>query len=380
MSLAYLNIHFDEGFGLPHQILERFATMVNWCMAVKQAGVEQVTVVQRAKMGAELEVDGVRYVFVADGLPGKLAPWQVSKALLAQLAALAPDVVHHNGQVFPIRSLRGLLPKKTAMVWQHHGGNRPNGVRRILYRKVFSEFDGFIFTATDQAKEWIGAKLISTAQPIFEVLESSTHFRPIELTEARLQSGMHGNPIFLWVGRLNSNKDPITVLRGFASILHSLPAPRLYMIFSSDDLLGEVKEAISALGLSSHVNLLGFIAHEELPNYFSSADFFVLGSHSEGSGFALIEAIACGATPIVTDIPSFRKILGDGLIGWMWKIGDSQSFAKALVAAGTCPPQRSVIRSHFERHLKFDEIGNDALSAYHRAIEYRNLSIYQRCP
>ena len=55
---------------------------------------------------------------------------------------------------------------------------------------------------------------------------------------------------------------------------------------------------------------LGRLPHERLAAYYSAADIFVSGSHREGSGYALIEAMACGAIPCVTDIPSFRAITG----------------------------------------------------------------------
>ena len=48
-----------------------------------------------------------------------------------------------------------------------------------------------------------------------------------------------------------------------------------------------------------------------MPNYYGAADVFVSGSHSEGSGYALIEAMSAGVVPVVTDIPSFRAIAGD---------------------------------------------------------------------
>ena len=49
-----------------------------------------------------------------------------------------------------------------------------------------------------------------------------------------------------------------------------------------------------------------------------AADLFVLGSHREGSGYSLIEALACGLPPIVTDIPSFRSLTGAGVVGALW--------------------------------------------------------------
>jgi glycosyltransferase involved in cell wall biosynthesis len=54
----------------------------------------------------------------------------------------------------------------------------------------------------------------------------------------------------------------------------------------------------------------------------------VLGSHYEGSGFSLVEAMSCGVIPIVTDIPSFRMITNNGKIGALWSCNDAYSFYK----------------------------------------------------
>ena len=75
--------------------------------------------------------------------------------------------------------------------------------------------------------------------------------------------------------------------------------------------------------LARRVRLVGYVPQEKLPAYYSAADIFVLGSHHEGSGYALIEACACGAVPVVTRIPPFRAITGDGARGALWPPGDA---------------------------------------------------------
>ena len=41
---------------------------------------------------------------------------------------------------------------------------------------------------------------------------------------------------------------------------------------------------------------------------YAAADVFVLGSRHEAASFALIEALAFGVTPVVSDIPAFRAL------------------------------------------------------------------------
>jgi glycosyltransferase involved in cell wall biosynthesis len=114
------------------------------------------------------------------------------------------------------------------------------------------------------------------------------------------------------------------------------------------------------------VRLLGRVAPGELPALYSAADLFVLGSHHEGSGYALLEACACGAVPIVTDIPAFRMITGGGSIGAMWRVADPDDLARALVA--TARRDRAALRAavmqHFAGALSWGIVGQRALHGY----------------
>src|SRR6185436_10998463 len=116
--------------------------------------------------------------------------------------------------------------------------------------------------------------------------------------------GMTGNKNFLFVGRLNKNKDPMTVLKGFEKYLATEPFAKLHMIFSVDDLLPELNAFIDqSPALSKAVVLKGFVPNDELAYWYSAADFYISASHSEGGSYALMEAMACGCIPILTAIP-----------------------------------------------------------------------------
>jgi glycosyltransferase involved in cell wall biosynthesis len=121
------------------------------------------------------------------------------------------------------------------------------------------------------------------------------------------------------------------------------------------------------------VRLLGAVAHDRLADFYSAADLFVLGSHHEGSGYALIEALACGATPVVTRIPSFETLTGDGAIGALWPPGDAAACADAIVQAARrdLEAERRRVRGYFERHFSWPVIGRRALEIYKMAWQSR---------
>ena len=96
------------------------------------------------------------------------------------------------------------------------------------------------------------------------------------------------------------------------------------------------------------MQLVGAVPRDRMAMYFSAADLFVAGSHHEGSGYALMEACACGAVPVVTDIPTFRLLSG-GASGAFWPPGDAAAFARALtdVAGRDLDVERARLAVHF---------------------------------
>jgi len=171
----------------------------------------------------------------------------------------------------------------------------------------------------------------------------------------------------LWVGHLDGNKDPLTVLAGISEALRSLPELELWCCFGTAPLLAEVERRVNAdERLRQRVHLLGRVAHERIESCMRAADLFVLGSHREGSGYSVIEALACGLPPVVTDIPSFRSLTGNGSLGALWPCEKPGALAAALLEMAHRPrePERTRTRAHFERELSFAAVGRKLNAAY----------------
>jgi glycosyltransferase involved in cell wall biosynthesis len=369
MRVLQLNYDYEANLTAPAELLQRYTTLTGWSEALLAAGATQVTVVQRFHQDATLQRNSVAYEFCVDGSLRALR-------LNRRAASAQPDLAHVNGLFFPIQlwHLRRELPKSTAIVVQDHGGYaalRFNFLRRFIYRRALGAADGFMFAATALADVWRAAGVFTPTQPIYEVMESSAALQPTSRETARAASGVVGEPAVLWVGRLNANKDPLTVLDGFERALSQLPNAHLTMVYSTEELLSQIQARLAASPLlAQHVHLRGPVPHNQLTMFYSAADLFVLGSHHEGSGYALGEALACGVAPVVTDIPSFRMLTANGALGALWRVADADAFARALITVSQrdLTALRAAIRNHFERELTWSAIGKRALAAYTDAI------------
>src|SRR5205085_4320790 len=112
--------------------------------------------------------------------------------------------------------------------------------------------------------------LIARDQVTFSIMPASSTLRPMLRAAAAEASGVSGSPAILWVGRLNANKDPLTVLDGFERARRELTDATLTMIYSEGGLVAQVRQRIHASPvLSACVRLVGAVAHERLAAYYS---------------------------------------------------------------------------------------------------------------
>ena len=117
--------------------------------------------------------------------------------------------------------------------------------------------------------------------------------------------------------------------------------------------------------------LKGKVKHSELGACYNTADYFISGSHKEGSGYALIEAMSCGCIPIVTNIPSFKKITRDGTFGFLFEPGNPESLLNILLNLKNIDKEifSSSVVGHFNHNLSFKSIADDLFTICERLMQ-----------
>lgn len=281
--------------------------------------------------------------------------------MTSRIKRLKPDIVIVSGLRYPLQvmQLRWMLGKRVRIIGRHHADKAPQGFRRILQKLADRCFDTYLFTSLGNANDWKSSGIIKNKEKIFELPAASTEFSRMHKASCKLKTGMAGDRNFLWVGRLNANKDPLTVLKGFDEYLAIKPGGKLYMIYQEDDLLPEVKELIAnCKNLQAAVVLTGHIPYNDLPAWYSAADFYVSGSHREGGSYALLEAMACGCIPVVTAIPAALKVIEDGKYGISFQPGDAGDLAEKIAGLSQIdqPALSLAIENYFKKELSSEAI------------------------
>jgi glycosyltransferase involved in cell wall biosynthesis len=357
------------------QLLVDWHSLVDVAESAVAAGM-RISVIQASHVPGHIERNGVNYFFMSPPAAGSLVR---SPEFIARLNELAPQVIHVHGLGFArdVVALRDVVPR-TPILLQDHADRPPNFWRRGYWRRGVAAANGVSFCAREQAREFSRRGLLPPHVEVFEIPESTSRFTPGDRAAARAATGLAGDPCVLWVGHLDRNKDPLTVLAGVAAALDELPQLQLWCCFGTAPLIDEVRACIDAdARLRERVHLLGRVAHAQVETLMRAADLFVLGSHREGSSFSLIEALATGLTPVVSDIPSLRTLTSNGAVGALWSCGNARALGTALVhvTRSLTPTSRAQVRAHFDARLSQCAIGEQLRAAYRAVIAAREATL-----
>jgi len=358
IKLIDLSFNVNKNINSAEEAIQRFRPSLGYIDIIKEY--LEIIFIAFINKNEEALIDNVRFSF----FKGHKGYWFIPFRMLRYVKKERPDVVFVQGlnHSFQVICMRLFLGKDAVIVVQHHGEQPLPGVKKILQKIADKCITAYFFTSADNAQQWIDAKMISTKKKCFEVLEASAHLTKRNKNESKNVLGMSGNANFLWVGRLNANKDPFTVLYGFEKYLRKNRGAKFYMIYQEDELLQDIKTIISKSEvLANSTFLAGKMDHENLATWYSAADFYISGSHREGSGYALLEAMACGCIPVVTDIPSYRAITSNGGYGILYEKNNVDSLLQALDKTETINRSEfsKAVEAHFNKNLSFEKIATD---------------------
>ena len=149
----------------------------------------------------------------------------------------------------------------------------------------------------------------------------------------RRKKGLGDRPLTILSNRNLINIYNISLLiRAVPLILREEPHTR-FIIAGEGPEREDLEMEARSLNIVSSVQFLGRVPHEEMPSLLGQADIYVSTSLFDGTSVSLLEALASGTFPVVTDIPSNREWIADGENGFLTPTNEEKFLAKRIVDA-----------------------------------------------
>jgi glycosyltransferase involved in cell wall biosynthesis len=133
----------------------------------------------------------------------------------------------------------------------------------------------------------------------------------------------------LYIGRLAAGKGLSESLEALALLRAEGISPRLIIAGSGSEET-HLRSRVRELGLGAQVSFAGPARGEDKMSLLCNADVLLLPSYSEGLPYALLEGMAAGAVPIVTQVGAIPDVVSNGVHGLFVPVKDSPSIARAI--------------------------------------------------
>ena len=146
----------------------------------------------------------------------------------------------------------------------------------------------------------------------------SAAFRPVAYaTQMEVRERLNLPPRFiLFVGTLEPRKNLSRLLEAFDHLIAHGAHPGLHLVIAGKPgwRYEPIYETYQRLGLGERVKFLDFVADEDLPALYNLASVFVYPSIYEGFGLPVLEALACGAPVVTSNVSSIPEVTGSAAI------------------------------------------------------------------
>jgi glycosyltransferase involved in cell wall biosynthesis len=134
---------------------------------------------------------------------------------------------------------------------------------------------------------------------------------------------------------------------------------------------GQLKSAWKRQIRLGSVIMTGRLSHEDMLSELAKNEVFLLVSEFEGMPISLLEAMARGLVPIVSDIPAgIPELVLPGQTGFIAAVGDTRKFAEHIATLSADRTLLDRLSDEAYSHIRNNGFTNDAMSeSYQRVLE-----------
>lgn len=247
------------------------------------------------------------------------------------LGRLKPDILHaiYLSSYGLIGALTGFRP----LVISALGSDvlitpKANFINKFLIRYAVKKADLINSQAVHLTKELI---LLGAEQEKISTFSYGIDFeKDRQLKKTNFQN--EKQKIVISTRNLESIYNLDLFINSIPKVVKEIPEAKFWLIGSGSE-EKRLKQLASRLKVNQFVEFLGKLPNQEVLDCLKKADVYVSTSLSDGSSISLLEAMAQGVFPVVTNIPANEEWIKDGVNGFLCPVDNPEQLARRILEA-----------------------------------------------
>jgi glycosyltransferase involved in cell wall biosynthesis len=238
--------------------------------------------------------------------------------LASAIRGMKPNVVHlHTGAW-----LKGVYAARLAsvptIIYTEHGREHDDPLVNRLQDRIAAQWTDHVAAVSPRLSKYMATAVgVAPARVVTIPNGVDTDAFSPGPASASLRAGLaipDAAVVIGSVGRLVPVKAYSRLVEAYAEIRKNRPAgsaPLMLVIFGEGEDRAAIEATADRLGVRDGVRLPGWTNRPS--DAYRLLDVFAMTSLSEGMSISLMEAMACGVAPVVTDVGSNAEVLGSSL-------------------------------------------------------------------
>ncbi len=283
---------------------------------------------------------GDRFIPVGKPRPvpssGSIARVTISLRLAPRIKAILDeekfDIIHLHEPLCPMLCTTVLRLSQTANVGTFHaygsiGYSLSKPLNTLFLKRWFSKLHGKIAVSKP------AMELVNKHFPgYYTIIPNGVDLDYFSSAVSPIDEFGDGKINILFVGRLEKRKGLDYLLEAHKQIKQEIPNSRLIIVGPGTRLRNKYEKRVAQNGLKDVV-FVGYVAHDELPRYYKTADIVCApATGKESFGIVLLEAMALGKPVVASNIDGYASIMTHGVEGLLVPPKDEKALAQALIS------------------------------------------------
>ena len=186
--------------------------------------------------------------------------------------------------------------------------------------------------------------------------------------ELRHQLGLNGALVLGFIGSFYGYEGLTVLLRAVPQLLAVIPSTRILLVGGGRQ-DAELKKLAAELGIENSVVFAGRVPHESVQRYYDLIDILVYPRLSIRltefvTPLKPLEAMAQGRLVVASDVGGHREMVNDGQTGVLFKAGDPQALASAVLDLQRHPERWPALKSNARRFVESERTWQTSVARY----------------